>query len=63
LCFNVAVVLGLIGIRVAPMLIEEWRERRGRLADERARQTKQRELKEQRELIERMREARKRQAY
>jgi hypothetical protein len=63
LFINVAVILALVWMKVGPGLVSDWRERRARLSIERQRQAKQREEKAQRELLERLREARKRQVY
>src|SRR5882724_3323097 len=51
---NGIVVLTLAVIRYSPDFIQEWRERHGRHAIDRAKKQKQRELKEQREMLERI---------
>ena len=58
---NVGMMLVLLGIRFGPSRYDDWRGRRARQAIERERQEKQRLANKQRELFERLREARKRQ--
>jgi len=63
LCVSMGVLLTLVGIRFGPDLMDEWRQRRERLAKEREKRDKQQALAEQRKLFERLREARKRQLF
>ena len=58
---NVGVMLALFGIRYGPSLYDEWQAHRARQRIERDKQVMQRKVNEQREVIERLREARKRQ--
>lgn len=58
---NVAIVVGLVGIRIGPQLYEGWRTWSGRRSAKRESDEKRRTIKEERALYERMREARKRQ--
>jgi type VI protein secretion system component VasK len=60
---NWLVVITLVAIRFGPDLRQQWRERRERLASERATKQKQHELKEVRETLERMQQARARRIY
>jgi hypothetical protein len=60
---NVAIVLALFVMRFAPDLYHDWRERQARRKDEREKHEKQRALREQKELFERLKEARKRRIY
>ena len=60
---NGAVLLVLVAIRFAPDLYHDWRAWHGRLAADHLKSQKQQELKEQREMLERMQEARKRQVF
>jgi len=60
---NIGVVLLLIGVRFGPGLVEDWRKRQKRLMQEHAKAEKTKELKEQREVVERMKSARKRRIY
>lgn len=57
---NVVVVIVLLGVRFGPDLTAQWRERGQRLRSERAQLEKSRELKQQREAIERLQENRRR---
>jgi hypothetical protein len=61
MALNLGVVLVLFGIRLGPEVRAQWRNRRTRRTIEREQQKKQRTLNEQREVFERLREARKRQ--
>lgn len=58
---NVGVVLVLFGIQFGPELCADWRRRRVRVSGNDKKREKQLTMKEERELYERMREARKRQ--
>jgi hypothetical protein len=58
---NIGVVLVLFGIRYAPEVNQEWKRRRGNRIRHRTEDDEQRKLREERELYERMKEARKRQ--
>lgn len=60
---NIAVVATLLSARFAPQLYADWRARQQRLAAERSKYVKQRELKEQREAAERAAQSRKRRMY
>lgn len=60
---NACAVLALCGIRFGPDLYKEWRERLARLAIERDKQEKQRQLTEQREMLERLQRSRGRRIY
>ncbi|MEX2316622.1 MAG: hypothetical protein WD669_05685 [Pirellulales bacterium] len=60
---NVAVVLALFAIRFGPDLMNDWQQRQARRKDEHEKHEKQRQLKEQKQLFERMKEARKRRLY
>jgi hypothetical protein len=60
---NVAAVLALFGFRFGPDLYRDWQQWQLRRKEEGDRQSKARQLKEQKELFERMKEARKRQIY
>ncbi len=55
---NAVAVLVLCGIRFGPELYKEWRERGARLAINREKQEKQRQLTEQREALERLQRGR-----
>lgn len=63
LVMNVLIVLALVGIRYGPELMDSWRERQARRAKERENQTKQLELKQRREAIERVKAARNRRVW
>lgn len=60
---NVAIFFILIAIRFAPQLLEDWRLRKDRLASELSKKNKQQELKEQRENLERLKQAQRRRIY
>lgn len=60
---NLLFILVLVGIRIGPELLNQWRERRLRIASERAKAAKALELKNQRETLERMKEAQSRRIY
>jgi len=60
---NLVVVFALVAIRFGPDLYADWHERRERRAAERTKIQKQQELKEQRETLERMQQARSRRIY
>lgn len=60
---NVAVLLLLVAVRFGPQVIEDWYARRERLTSEHAKQEKQRELKEQREALERVKQAQRKRIY
>lgn len=60
---NVLIVLVLIGIRFGPELLSQWRERRLRIACERAKADKALIMKKRREALERMQESRKRRIF
>ena len=60
---NLVVLFVLLGIRYFPSLLRQWRERRMQLVESRAKREKSRQLKEQREAIERMQESRRRRMY
>jgi uncharacterized membrane protein YqjE len=60
---NFVVLFALAAIRFGPDLLDDWRNRRERQAADREKQHKQQELKEQREVLERMQAAQKRRVY
>lgn len=60
---NLLVVFVLLAVRFGPQLIDDWRTRRERLTSEHTKQEKQRELKEQREALERAKQAKGRRIY
>lgn len=60
---NLVVVLVLVAVRFGPDLYQEWQNRRERLAADREKREKQLQLKEQRETLERMEQARSRRIY
>lgn len=60
---NWIVLLTLAAIRFGPDLYNEWQERQKRRATERAMERKQQELKEQREMLERLKRGRERRIY
>lgn len=60
---NLIVVLFLLTVRFGPQLVEDWRLRKNRLAVEQTKQHKQQELKEQRESLNRMKQAQRRRIY
>ena len=61
LIVNLLAIGVLLGIRFGPQLFDEWRQRRRRFAIDLEKQEEERKLREQRELFERLHEARKRQ--
>lgn len=63
LCLNVAVLMLLVAIRSSPGFTAEWRERRQRLNRERETAKKSQELREQREALQRVKNARRRRIY
>jgi hypothetical protein len=57
-------ILGLlVAIRFGPQVVEEWKSRRDRLAMEATEKHRQQELKEQRESLERLKQAQRRRIY
>ena len=60
---NWVVVFTLVAIRFGPDLYSDWRVRCSRVAIDRAKRQKQQELKEQREMLARTKEAMKRRVY
>ena len=60
---NLFVLLALVAVRFAPQLLADWRERKERLAVEKAKHDKQQELKAEREALERMQQAKRRRIY
>lgn len=58
---NIAVVVCLFGFRFGPELYREWRGRAKHVSGSQVHREKQLSIKEERELYERLREARKRQ--
>jgi len=60
---NVGVVLALVSVRFGPGLVEDWRKRQKRMAEEHVKAEKAQGLKEQREIVERMKSAQKRRIY
>ncbi len=60
---NLVMVFVLVAIRFGPDLYQDWRQRKERLAGEREKKQKQQELKEQRETLVRMQQARSRRIY
>lgn len=63
LTLNVGVVVALFGLRFGPGLHSEWREWRAKLAIEREKLQKEKALKEQREMLERLKAGRARRLY
>ena len=63
LAFNIIVILTLIGIRVGPSLSADYRERREYNATQQTKAQKALALKEQREMIERIQESRRRRKF
>ncbi len=60
---NVVVLMLLVSMRFGPQLIEDWRMRQQRLTDEHSKDKKQKDMKEQREALERMQQAKRRRIY
>ncbi len=60
---NLIVLLVLVAVRFGPQLVEEWRERRERLSSEHTKEEKQREIRAQREALERMQQAKRKRIY
>lgn len=60
---NVGILLLLIFLRFGPQLMEDWRSRRNRLAAEALEKSRRQELREQRETLERLKQARRRRIY
>jgi hypothetical protein len=60
---NLGILFILIALRFGPQLIEDWRSRRNRLAAEVAEKHRQQELKDQRESMERLKQAQRRRIY
>ena len=60
---NLGILLLLVGLRFGPQLVEEWKSRRDRLAVEATQKHRQQELKEQREALERLKQAQRRRIY
>jgi hypothetical protein len=60
---NWGVLSLLVGVRFGPDLVAAWKQRRQKLAVEREQSAKQRELKEQRETLERIKRSRSRRLY
>jgi type VI protein secretion system component VasK len=60
---NGLVLLGLVAIRFAPDLYQDWRKRKEQGAAERTRKQKHQELREQRAMLDRLRQARSRRIY
>ncbi len=60
---NLVVVFVLVAIRFGPDLYQDWRQRKERRAAERIEMQKRQALKEQRETLERMQQARARRFY
>lgn len=60
---NAVVVALLLSVRFGPDLLQQWRERRQRIASERAKVKKALAVKKEREDIERMQESRRRRIY
>ena len=58
---NIGVVLVLFAIRYAPEVHQQWKQRKSNRVRHRTEDEEQRKLREERELYERMKEARKRQ--
>jgi uncharacterized membrane protein YcjF (UPF0283 family) len=63
LVLNAAVVLVLLFISLLPTLLAGWQRRRQLLALEHEKKAEKRKLAEQREVLRRLRDARKRQVY
>lgn len=60
---NIAVVLILLTVRFGPQFVEDFRERKARLASEDEKHQKQQELKEQRDSLDRLKQAQRRRIY
>jgi hypothetical protein len=60
---NCVLLLGLVAARIGPDLYNEWRNRRASVAAYREKKQRQRKLKEEREMLERIKDARKRRVY
>lgn len=60
---NFGLILVLLSLRFAPGLYADWKERQGLLAVKQAKADKQRQLKEQREALERAAQSRRRRIY
>jgi prepilin-type N-terminal cleavage/methylation domain-containing protein len=60
---NVGVLLLLIALRFGPQLRDDWRTRRSRLTSEIAEKHRKQELKEQRDTLERLKQAQRRRIY
>jgi cytochrome c biogenesis protein ResB len=60
---NILFVIGLMGVRFGPPLYRDWKEARQQKVAERERVDRKRKLKEERELLARLEEGRKRRRY
>ena len=60
---NIVVLVLLLAIRFSPQLVNDWRTRKLRLTAEQTREQKQQEVKEQRDTLERMKQAQRRRIY
>jgi hypothetical protein len=63
LWLNVGVVLVLFGIRFGPALVRDWRGRQARLQAEHQDKQRQKDQREHREMIGRLKEGRRRRLY
>jgi cytochrome c biogenesis protein ResB len=60
---NLLVLSVLLAVRFAPQIVEDWRSRRERLSVEQIKRQQQLELNEQRDSLERMKQALRRRIY
>jgi hypothetical protein len=60
---SVGILLVLFGVQFGPHLYQDWQQHRLRLEVERKKEEKQRVLKEQREMFERLQRGRRRRIY
>jgi hypothetical protein len=63
LLLNVVVVLVLVCLQFGPDLYQQWRARKSRLAADLEKRQRQQKLKEEKEMFERLRQARSRRLY
>lgn len=60
---NLLIVLVLLAVRFGPGLLQDWREQRERRDTQRQQHIKQQELKEQRQNLEKLQQAKRRRIY
>lgn len=60
---NLVIVFLLVGIRIGPELHASWKERQHKLNERRKEEMRKKELREQREMLERIKEGRRRRVW